>query len=683
MVTLGNGALLGLFGIIQQLSSPSTLLYWTWESQGTVFGPFICRNHFSFYVNMCTGLGLGLLLSLPARTGRGQRGRLLQHPLAPWVALALGLCLSGTLFSLSRGGFLALLAAASACGLLAMRAASRSVFATVPGAAVLFGVSFAVGTALWFGYDRISTRLETIWGGDALAESRSGLWARSLELVPESAWLGAGYGSFQYVEPLKRVDGKEAQYYFENAHNEYLEALVEGGIIRLLLTLAIIGFVAHLGLRAVRRYAGTPSAFLVLGALFAVLTTVIHSVGEFGIHVPALALLATVICAMLCGLGDNGERASLQARGLAPFAAAAVLLALGLVLCGSGWSTYLTHHLRENAAVLKERTDLPSRLLAATSLDAAAKLNPEFAHLEVSRAQAHSRVYDETVKELQRHELSCEIGALILNYAGHAGTPALTLYVAMGSAWDSVLGTDLQRQVVAKVHLVPALQSYLRARNACPLLEEPHRALAQHHALLAQGDERGVYLRRAKLLSPGIPLVWYECGLIEVETEPKAARASWRRSLELGSPYLKPILEESKRRFTPAEILDMLPERPAYLLEAARTLYPDNDDIDLRKPFLERAVVALNQQPPERDQDYVLKAQLYRQLEQFNEAAAAYRAALNRMPREVGLRMEFAWYLYNQQKYQDARAEVLAVLNQQPRHGEAKALLEQIVVKGN
>src|SRR5262249_31657560 len=62
IVAVVNGALLAVFALVQFFTSPSDTLYWTYPSLGQVFGPFICRTHYCFYVNMCLALGLGLLM---------------------------------------------------------------------------------------------------------------------------------------------------------------------------------------------------------------------------------------------------------------------------------------------------------------------------------------------------------------------------------------------------------------------------------------------------------------------------------------------------------------------------------------------------------------------------------------------------------------------------------------------
>ena len=44
------------------VSSPKDTVFWTFQTDGAVFGPFICRNHFAFYLNLCLGLTTGLFL---------------------------------------------------------------------------------------------------------------------------------------------------------------------------------------------------------------------------------------------------------------------------------------------------------------------------------------------------------------------------------------------------------------------------------------------------------------------------------------------------------------------------------------------------------------------------------------------------------------------------------------------
>ncbi len=710
IVALLNGAVLSVFAIMQQLSSPKNMLYWSFKSEGSVFGPFICRNHFPFYVNVCFGLGLGLLLSLRVNNGRGPVDRhgpplqrlveavrnLLYHPLAPWVALAVALCLAGTLFSLSRGGFLGLLGASLVCLALRFRTAGRAGLLSPQAGAVLLGGALALLVVLWIGYDQITTRLESLWSSEALEQSRLPVWQRGLAAVPDFPILGSGYGTFRYVEELRRTDANEALLIYDTAHNDYLEALVEGGVLRLGLSLAAIVLLWRFGRRGLRRYRGTWRESLVWGALFAFCTVAIHSVGDFGLHLPAIVLLTTVLAAQLCGAGDpartpsdkgaadDPDRAPLRASGFVPYAAAGVLIALGLVLCGSGWSTFVTHQLREAASDLKEHTDLESLVRQTEYLDAAATLNPDFAHLGVQRAAAHSRFYDAIIKEVRQFEQLGQLAHLLANQGSNPGLPTLASLLLLSEAQRA--GSETVEKTTALVHLVPAVRAYIRARNDCPLLEEPHRALARYHYLLEKADDRAAYLKRAKFLAPGVPLVWYECGLEEMDDQPAQAIASWRRCLELSDKQLPLILDECRRRFKPEELprkLDeLLPDNAGELLETVRLLYRDDEFEEERKPLLDRALRVLGQQTtPLGAYDLVIKARVYSLLDRKEEAIAAFRESLNLEPRWVQVRLEFAHYLYDHERYAEARRELNDVLAQQHRNSEALHLLNEVSSK--
>jgi len=658
VAALVNGTLLSLFALAQFFSAPPKTVYWTYPALGQVFGPFINRNHFPYYVNMCIGLGIGLLLSRSSG-GSDSSGktegilsteetpsltRILHDPPALWICLALGLMLSSVVLCRSRGGMLALIGAAVLCALLARLRIAGSFRL---GAVVLVG-AVALTLSCWFGLDLIKERLDTFWSGEAF-DNRLPLWKRSLPIAADFPLWGTGYGTYGYVEPLYRFDvpPQEAPILYDHAHNDYLEIVVECGVPGLLLALLAIAVVYRLGYRALGRSKGGPSAGLTLGALFAFTTLVLHSFGDFGAHVPAITLLATVLAAHLCAQGrplprsadsSTPEEYRLRLGGAAPVLGFVVAASLGLVLCASGWKAHRIDRLQDAALrVGEDNEDQLRRRIALLAV--AGALGRDDANLQSELGSAHTHLY-------QRINL---------------GRP------------------PPRRSATTQAAL--ALQAYLQARDACPLLSDAQLGIATLAPQLAKGDPQEAYLRRVKLLAHDEAERWYQCGRLELEAgRLDAAWSSWRRSLELSENYLPSILPRSAAHLESDRLIEkVLPDRAGILLAAALRLHPDAAATEERRPFLEKALRVLATKSGRLgSQELRVKALIHQAMDQPEPAVESYRELLNREPRQVEWRFEFARYLHDIGKLEESRRELVIILNQDPKHDPARDLLETV-----
>jgi O-antigen ligase/tetratricopeptide (TPR) repeat protein len=381
-VLLVNGTLLAAVGIAQRVSSPPTQIYWTFPVDGaSVFGPFVDRDHFPFYACFCLGLGAGLLASprwfsaIPTKD-QGPRtrdvfGEMLQSPRTLWVSAGLAVMLAGLLLSQSRGGVLAFAVAAAVIALVGRARAGRSPL--LP--AVLVVGLLTAALVAWLGWGAVERRLKTLIEPDLLHEGRLTIWADALPLVPAFLLTGTGGGTFRWVEPLHRTGPTPYRIDFEHAHNEYLEALVEGGVVRLALTLVLIVVLARGAARAWRRSRGRSDGGLVLGAAFGLLAVALHGMVDFGLHIPAVALLAAVVAAQLMAAAEGPVE---PARPPWPWpvvvltAAALGLIAAGLAV--EGWTA--------------ERVDRLRRAGGTEHLRAATELRPSDGRLLLALAQA-------------------------------------------------------------------------------------------------------------------------------------------------------------------------------------------------------------------------------------------------------------------------------------------------------
>jgi hypothetical protein len=649
IVALANGTLLALFGFIQFFSSPPGLLYWTFPTPGSVFGPFINRNHFAFYMNLCVGLGLGLLRmpsgadsvrtekgprhseasapgresSAPAersperrrhRSRRRRRSRapqeyqpvdakpglswsplaVLQQPRKLWVILPLTLMVSSMLFSVSRGAFVAGIVAGALCLLIHVLRSRRF---TRVGILAMLSLVLVSGLLFWFGFERVTARLATLGEEKALRASRVPLWGNVLPLVEDFPVWGTGLGTFTHVESLHRHDPELAGVAYEHAHNEYLELLIEQGVVGLLVGLLALGLLLWFAYRAATRPRSPSTRVLAMGALFALTATAVHSFVEFGLHIPAIAWLMTVIAAQVCGLAaadgqapSNGEAPpdglagyTLRLWGLAPLLGAATAVVLGLVLCAEGLQAHLVQRLLAAASQAKANGDEPlARQHQLAYLEAAAVLAPEYANLQFELAQAHL----EAIEEQQRQTMLVGGANLAVQETllpalaadGPFPAPLARACTPFGSATELVaVGLRQKEEEAEREHLVPGLQHCLLARDLCPTLARAQVRLADYADRLQGGAARGAYLERAKLLVSFDPEIWYFCGLQELlDDQPDQAWDSWRHSLDLSAQRLPDIALRSAAVLPPTEVRDrVIPDKPDLLYEAALVLYPD------------------------------------------------------------------------------------------------------------
>ncbi|MBL8797520.1 MAG: O-antigen ligase family protein, partial [Planctomycetia bacterium] len=597
-----NGCALALFAIFQFITCPRDTVYWTFKTKGAVFGPFVSRTHYPFYLNICIGAGIGLLLALQDGTTRTRRRRrqaapefdggepgLLQDPARLWLSLALALMVGSVLLSLARGGFLALLGGAVALFFVRRWVTPRARSEDAERAptlrfsrigVVLIVLAAALALTAWIAGDVVEARLATIWTGQALEQSRWPLWRDSLPLVREYPLLGSGYGTFAYMEPLHRAHTPSI-FIHEHAHNEYLEALIEGGVLRLGISLLAIGLIYYHGLRAARREAGKPAGGLALGALFGFTTFVLHSIGDFGVHLPAIALLVTVLVAHLEALGrDDPEQQPTDGSDppdthvfrwywVAPVLAALLLALVARIFWVEGRRMERVQVYRILAARLQGDRDPEDRARQLELLQAAARLAPNSAGVLSELGRVHLERFEQRQAELTRARRAADAAAQVL-----AGAPwpaplprgGVVPHSRIGAAAWTAAAADENRQLVRE-HLVPALQAYLQARDACPLMAKPHIRLAANAQYLRQADTRTVYLDRAKRVVTNDAELYFLFGTQElISGQRDRAVQSWRRSLELGDQYLPAMLQLGRETLGVSRLVnEVLPDQPELL----------------------------------------------------------------------------------------------------------------------
>ena len=313
LATLANalvifGLAMSVFALIQYFTWDGRI-YWIRPTQWGAFGPFANRNHYAGYMEMLTPVPLALVLS------RGVRKE-------SWLFYGFASAIMGLtiVVSLSRGGIVSLLTGIAFVVMMsarherkyrrATRGELRSARTPAPfrssmlkrvGAACALAIVIGLGV-VWIGAEGLINRaaesVDQIRGGDPLGElfSRTEVWKDSWKMVRDHPVTGVGLGAYETVFPTyARNNGMLLINY---AHNDYIQALTDGGVVGGLLALAFIVLILRAAFRGMK--SDDPLlAGLAMGFGAGVFSILVHSLFDFNLQIPSNALLFLFLSAVI------------------------------------------------------------------------------------------------------------------------------------------------------------------------------------------------------------------------------------------------------------------------------------------------------------------------------------------------------------------------------------------------
>jgi hypothetical protein len=290
-----TGLAVTLVALAHRATAPLTLL-WHWrapDAGSQPFGPFVNPNHCAGWLVMAAAVTAGYFVA-HRRTHRAEHSsrRLLVRD---WLADGSGLILAGALLmmllglaaSLSRAAILGA-AVALACGLAVLpgrRLGGRSLWI---GGAV---VALILAAAVWSNREGLERKFLA-----ATAVSRMTIWTETAPVAADFWVAGTGAGTYSRAMLHYQQTGREL--HFNQAHSEYVQLIAEGGLlVTLPVMLAVAGWVA---LARRRLQHDVHELFWIrLGAAAGLMGIAVQGVFETALRVPANALLAAVLAALV------------------------------------------------------------------------------------------------------------------------------------------------------------------------------------------------------------------------------------------------------------------------------------------------------------------------------------------------------------------------------------------------
>ena len=278
------GVFLGLLQLWQGPNSP--LRFYTITSPGMSVGFFANRNHNAAML-YCTVPFAMLWASRASAMGR------LPQPSTVAGLLTIIVALVGAAATLSRTGtifaFVALLL--SIVPFLQRRHTMLPVIA-------LGGV-----VALYLVLEYTSAQLAARFALDALDNYRITIYEISRTALNTFFPVGSGFGTFADIYELGDRPTALLRQYVNHAHNDFLEILIEGGVVG---GLALLAFAGWFGWRLYRIWMGeremdgiAPLFPLAKAGSIAMVLLLAHSAVEFPLRTTALSVIFAFCCALL------------------------------------------------------------------------------------------------------------------------------------------------------------------------------------------------------------------------------------------------------------------------------------------------------------------------------------------------------------------------------------------------
>ena len=287
---------LGLFAIVQ-FAAGAPGIFWTFDTSGSFFGPYVNPDHFAGLMEMLVPVGICYI--------GGQRKKysgaaLLMLMVAAAVAVA-SLLLTG-----SRGGLLALCVEITVAGVMFRRRARSVNRWGLAGS--LAGAAFAVLLLFsWIDPGWVAERLGAVFDLDGqkwveTTEFRRRVSMDSLCMLRDHPAFGVGLGNFELSYPPYQSFPSDLT--IDYAHNDYAQAAAETGLVGAALILSALVLFLRLAFSGLRHRLEAGHGWIQLGAALGCCGLLVHSLVDFNLHIPANAVWFAVLAGIAACQGD-------------------------------------------------------------------------------------------------------------------------------------------------------------------------------------------------------------------------------------------------------------------------------------------------------------------------------------------------------------------------------------------
>jgi tetratricopeptide (TPR) repeat protein len=626
-------------------------------------GTFINHSHYGQFMNLSIGAALSLIIVKIHEAFTRKKAtastvfEYLGSASAKSLWLLLGMIILGatTIFvSLTRGGMVSMLVAT---GLITLVMSSRH---SLKGRGWIIAL-IALGAficILYIGFDAVYDRLASLRD---LHRAEGGRWQIVKDI--SLAWtkfpiFGTGLGTHEVVYPM--FDRSTVAALAAYAENEYAQAAEETGLIGLMSLMIFGTFMCLYYVRSIRS-SSIPFRSAAFGLGFGLIAILIHSLSDFGQHLPANAFLTAVFCAFLLAL------TRIEPEGN-PTVKTAVL----------PWNS------RYGRVVM---------LLGVTAIFIWAVSGANKARLAERHWKKALTIEQDLIEENWQasHE---KYAALISNAAIAADYQTddikyqhwLNVY-----RWESISHmTDpntgdviIPEQALVFVHRI--IDELHKARLLCPTYGATYCVVGQLEKFILNDPNGAEYIMKGYQLAPCDPTACFVAGLLDVEEQRvDASFDKFRRAVKLDERFFQSVADIYINHVNrPDLVIAITEDNISRLSYVANVLSATKEHADIVEQAQAQIVELLKKKcsgPDATASALASLANIYRKDHDNNAAIEHYRRALNLDYGQVQWRFALARLLAENGKAQDAIHEAQICLQLSPQFKAAEMLIKELSV---
>jgi O-antigen ligase len=282
VILCAYGGAVAAFALIQGIA-PNGRLYWLREPRmgGWIYGPYVNHNHYAGLMEMLAPTALVFALTRLAST----KGRNL--------AAAAAALMVGTIFlSGSRGGMFAIIVELGILSVFVIK--QKSGWRMAIGLGLFLAI---VATLLvWIGGAELSRRIASVAPAHSEVpdDVRMQINRDSIHMFMKRPLLGWGLGTFPVVYPQFREF--YTNFFVNEAHNDYLQLLVEVGLLGFATMAWFLASVYKQAIRKTGNWRSEINGAVSLACLLGISGILMHSAVDFNLQIPANAALFYALC---------------------------------------------------------------------------------------------------------------------------------------------------------------------------------------------------------------------------------------------------------------------------------------------------------------------------------------------------------------------------------------------------